>query len=52
MVGFTKLEVLPLGVGMTSHGEICLIVTRMGIAKGLIIINPIVENYELNKETG
>ncbi len=36
MAGFTNLESLQLGAGMTSRGEVGLIVASVGIAEGLI----------------
>ena len=36
MAGFTNLESLQLGTGMTSRGEVGLIVVSVGIAEGLI----------------
>ena len=36
ITGFTNLEALQLGVGMSSRGEVGLIVASIGIAEGLI----------------
>ncbi len=36
MAGFTNLESLQLGAGMTSRGEVGLIVASVGIAEGMI----------------
>ncbi len=36
LAGFTNLELLQLGAGMTSRGEVGLIVASVGIAEGMI----------------
>ena len=36
LAGFTNLESIQLGTGMTSRGEVGLIVANVGIVEGLI----------------